>query len=419
MTTPFPLGFLWGASQAAHQNEGNNVNSDFWALEQLPGTSFSERSGDAVDFYHRWKEDVDLLKSLGFNAFRFSIEWARVEPTRGFFSGAELAHYRRIIDYCLAQGVEPVVTLHHFSSPRWFVEEGGWTSEQAAERFAAYVAAVCPILDGVTWVATINEPNMFAVMHQMSTPLQYPDPAVVLARMREAMSPVNGEAGINSFSMPEPKEDATRAIVRAHEAARRVLHERTDARVGWTIAIQSLVAREGYEDRLAYYEGVWEDAFLEASKDDDWVGVQSYTSQLVGPDGLEGAPEGAEVTQAGWAYRPDALEIALRRTWAFTGGIPMMVTENGIATADDQRRIDYTTGALEGLTRVLDDGIDVRGYLHWTFIDNFEWVHAYAYTFGLVAVDRATLDRTPKPSAHWLGRVAATNGSALNRVEAN
>lgn len=411
--SPFPPGFLWGASSAPHQNEGNNVNSDMWALEQLPETSFTERSGDALDFYHRWKEDIDLLKSLGLNSFRFGIEWARVEPAPGNFSAAELAHYRRIIDYCLTHGIEPVVTLHHFSSPLWFAQEGGWASESAVDRFGAYVEAVCGIFDGVTWVATINEPNMFAVMHQMSTPLQYPDPAAVLVRMREAMSPVNGEAGINSFSMPEPKEAAARTMVLAHERARSILRRKTTVKVGWTIAIQSLVAREGYEDKLGYYENVWEDVYLEASRDDDWVGVQSYTSQLVGPDGLEGAPDGAELTQAGWAYRPDALEIALRRTWDVTGGIPMIVTENGIATANDDRRIDYTTGALEGVARALADGLDVRGYLHWTFIDNFEWVHGYAVTFGLVAVDRSTFERTPKNSARWLGHVATTNGASL------
>ena len=196
--------------------------------------------------------------------------------------------------------------------------------------------------------------------------------------------------------MPEPKDEAAQTMLRAHARARDILRARTSAKVGWTVAIQSLVAREGYEAELDHYQRVWEDTYLEASRDDDWVGVQSYTSQLVGPDGLEGAPAGAELTQTAWAYRPDALEIALRRAWAVTGGTPMIVTENGIATSDDQRRIDYTTGALHGVARTLADGLDVRGYLHWTFIDNFEWVHGYAITFGLVAVDRTTFERTPK-----------------------
>ena len=409
----FPAGFLWGASIAAHQNEGNNTTSDFWALEQLAGSPFREPSGDALDFYHRWKEDIDLLKSLGLNSFRFGIEWARVEPVRGQISTAELAHYRRIIEYCLAQGVEPVVTLHHFSSPLWFVKAGGWAADDAVDRFGDYVDAIAGILEGVTWVATINEPNMFAVMYQMSLVLQAPDPEAVLASTASARDVVSGEAGINAFSMPEPNQDAVNTLVRAHERAREILRAKTSVKVGWTIAVQSLVARPGYEDRLPHYQRIWEDTFLEAARDDDWVGVQSYTSQLVGPDGLEGAPAGAELTQTGWAYRPDALEIALRRTWDVTGGISILVTENGIATSDDRRRIDYTTGALQGLARALADGVDVRGYLHWTFIDNFEWVHAYAMTFGLVAVDRTTFARAPKPSATWLGEIAKSNGALL------
>ena len=409
----FPPDFLWGASSAPHQNEGNNVNSDMWALEHLEGSTFSEPSGDAVDFYHRWKEDIDLLKALGLNSFRFGIEWARVEPRQGQFSTAELAHYRRLIDYCLEQQIEPVITLHHFSSPLWFAQAGGWASADAVDRFGEYVGKVSDILHGVTWVATINEPNMFAVMHQMSLPLSFPDPAATLARMREAMSPVNGEAGINSFSMPAPKPDAERPMILAHQRAREILHERTNCKVGWTIAIQALVARAGFESDLAHYERLWETAYLEAAREDDWIGVQSYTSQLVGPDGLEGAPEGSELTQTGWAYRPDALEIAVRTAWEVTGGIPIIITENGIATADDNRRMDYTSTALEGLKLAIRDGIDVRGYLHWTFIDNFEWVHGFTKTFGLVTSDPSTFQRTPKPSAYWLGEIARSNGKTL------
>ncbi|MFP7761685.1 glycoside hydrolase family 1 protein [Marisediminicola sp. LYQ85] len=414
-TTPsaFPTGFLWGASSAPHQNEGDNTNSDMWALEQLEGSPFREPSAKGVDAYNRWQEDIDLVVSLGFTAFRFGIEWARVEPEQGVIDPDALAHYRRIIDYCLSQGVDPVITLHHFSSPLWFAQAGGWGAPEATDRFGAYVSAVTPILEGVTWVATINEPNIFAVMHQMSIPLQYPDPTAVFAQLAEAHGVSDSDAGLNAFSMPAPTEEAARIMLAAHERARAILHEKTSVKVGWTVAIQGLVAREGYEDRLDHYRRIWEDIYLEASRDDDWVGVQSYTSQLVGPNGLEGAPAGSEVTQVGWAYRPDALEMALRRTWEVTGGTPMIVTENGIATTDDTRRIDYTTGALEGLAHAVADGLDIRGYLHWTFIDNFEWVHGYDITFGLVAVDRTTFERSPKPSAYWLGEVARSNGATI------
>ena len=145
MTTDTESGFLWGASTSPHQTEGNNVNSDWWVYEQrMPHFT---RSGDAVDSYHRYEDDMRLLSDAGLNAYRFGIEWARVEPLPGQYSLAELAHYRRMIDTALRYGLTPVVTLHHFSSPRWFIEEGGWLGESALDRFAAYVTRVCDILD--------------------------------------------------------------------------------------------------------------------------------------------------------------------------------------------------------------------------------------------------------------------------------
>lgn len=159
--TPTTLNFLWGASTAPHQIEGNNVNSDFWANEGLSGM---ERSLDAIDSYHRYGEDMRLLAEAGLNAYRFGIEWARIEPVPGQFSRAELAHYRRMIDTAVDLGLEPVITLQHFTHPRWFAEQGGWMSDAAIERFQDYVAAAAGILDRVKWVITMNEPNMLAMM---------------------------------------------------------------------------------------------------------------------------------------------------------------------------------------------------------------------------------------------------------------
>ena len=160
--TGFPPGFLWGASTAPHQVEGNNVTSDWWAREgRVPGMA---PSGDAVDSYHRYPEDMQLLADAGLTAYRFGIEWARVEPRPGQVSRAVLAHYRRMIDTALDLGLTPVVTLHHFSSPQWFAEEGGWLGEHAVDRFVSYVRTVTQVLHGVEWVVTINEPNMMAMM---------------------------------------------------------------------------------------------------------------------------------------------------------------------------------------------------------------------------------------------------------------
>lgn len=152
--------------------------------------------------------------------------------------------------------------------------------------------------------------------------------------------------------------------------------------------------------------GYWrEDFFLEQARDDDFIGVQSYLRTIIGPDGPQPFPDGVERTLTGWEYYPDALGHALRHTWDVTGGVPMLVTENGLATRDDARRIDYTTGALRGLAAALQDGLDIRGYLHWSLLDNYEW-GSFRPTFGLIAVDHETFERTAKPSLAWLGGVA-------------
>lgn len=371
--------FLWGVAGSAHQTEGNNVASDMWALENRPGSPMAERSGDACDGYHRWAEDLDLVRSLGFDSYRFSVEWARVEPVEGRFSLAALAHYRRIVEGCLERGLTPVVTLHHFSSPLWFQQEGGWLSASAVERFRRYVRAVAPILDGVTWVCTINEPNMLAMVATM----------------------VSANAGAGA--LPPPDQDVADALAAAHRAARAEL---SGFMTGWTVASQGFEAHEGAVAERDAWAWPREDQFLEEAKGDDFIGVQAYTRVLVGRDGALPVPETARRTLMGWEYYPAALGNAVRYTAARLPGVPILVTENGVATADDAERVEYTGDALDGLRAAMDDGADVRGYLHWSLLDNYEW-GSYLPTFGLVSVDRQTLARTAKPSAHWLGAARA------------
>ncbi|MGD6749580.1 glycoside hydrolase family 1 protein [Streptomyces sp. BH105] len=388
-------GFLWGAATAPHQVEGNNLNSDWWVREQrMPGM---ERSGDAVDSYHRYAEDMRLLADAGLTAYRFGIEWARVEPEPGQISRAELAHYRRMIDVAVELGLEPVVTLHHFTVPRWFAAEGGWTGERAIERFRAYVRVAADILDGVKWVCTINEPNMLALMTMMSQQAQDAE-----ARKKWMSPTVEGAA---RPVLPDPDPEVGKQLAEAHHVARDLLHKHTEAAVGWTVACQALTATPGNEERLREIRYVREDLYLEAAREDDFIGVQSYSSQAVDAGGVVPHPRTGDNTLTGNAYRPDAIGIAVRHAWEATDGTPILITENGIATADDTRRIAYTSEALRHLFAAVDDGIDVRGYLHWSALDNFEWGH-WGPTFGLIAVDRETFERHPKPSLAWLGDVA-------------
>lgn len=405
--TTFPDGFLWGAATAGHQIEGNNVNSDWWAREQMmPGMDLS---GDACDSYHRYREDIALLADAGLTSYRFSLEWSRIEPVRGRFSRAELAHYRRMIEYCFERGITPVVTLQHFTTPQWFAEAGGWSSPEASDLFCRYVEQACTILDGVDWVATMNEPNMQAAIMTAMKRMeqaggQWHSPTVEA----EYDSDEEREQAARNDFLAYADPDISRAFVEVHHAAREIVRRRTDAKVGWTIAAGALTAAPGGEEKLLEIRHGKEDIFWEGSRGDDWAGVQAYSSQEVDARGLVPHPTLPDNTLVGTSYRPDALAMAVRHAWQVTGGVPILVTENGIATADDTQRIRYTDEALQGLLGTITDGIDVRGYLHWSLLDNFEWGH-WEPTFGLIAVDRETFARNPKPSLAWLGEVAQRN----------
>jgi len=199
----------------------------------------------------------------------------------------------------------------------------------------------------------------------------------------------------------------------AHRGAVEILRRRTDANIGWTVSNQAFEAEAGCDDILERVRWAWEDRFLEISRDDDFVGVQSYTTHQIGPSGLVPHAAHPDNTLTGWPNRPDALETSIRHTWEVTQGTPVLVTENGIATADDHTRISYTERALNGLLAAVGDGIDVRGYLHWSALDNYEWGN-WGPTFGLIAVDRKTFARTPRPSLAWLGSVARAHAGAAN-----
>ncbi|MEU6904134.1 family 1 glycosylhydrolase [Streptomyces coeruleorubidus] len=388
MTRSFPDNFIWGAATAAHQIEGNNLNSDWWQLEQLAADHGVQPSGDSLDSYHRYEEDMRLLADAGFGAYRFSIEWARIEPVPGAFSRAELAHYRRMIETAQRLGLKPMVTLHHFTHPLWFEERGGWLGEGAVDAFKRYAEQACTILGGVEWVFTINEPNVVAFMHG--------------GRRGDTQGKPFPENGV-------PDDEIGDVLIAAHRAAVSVVRAATGAKVGWTIGNQALTCIPGAEKKYAEVQYQWEDKYLEVSRDDDFIGVQSYTSQQVDEKGIIPHPPHPDNTLMGWAYRPDALGIAVRHTREVVGDdVPILITENGMATADDERRIAYTTGALTALRDAMDDGIDVRGYLHWSLLDNFEWGR-WEPTFGLIAVDRETFERHPKPSLGWLGGIARNN----------
>ncbi|MBE2200633.1 MAG: family 1 glycosylhydrolase [Anaerolinea sp.] len=409
MNNEFPQGFLWGTATAAHQVEGNNTNSDFWVMEHVPDTVFTDPSGDAIDHYHRYPEDIALLAGLGFNSYRFSVEWARVEPEDGRFSTAALDHYRRMAETCLAHGLKPVVTYHHFTSPRWLISQGGWQNMETAAKFGRYAQKVTQHLgDLIEAVCTINEVNI-------------PRMAAMLWMAGGTGEPFTRQAAQALHTTPQqfaPFMFAGTAVGRdvilaAHHQARAAIKaERHGSQpplpVGLTIAMSDMQAVPGGEAARDQMRWELQDVFLEATRDDDFVGVQTYSRERYGQEGPLDPEEGVELTQMNYEFWPEAIGATLRRAHALTG-LPLMVTENGIGTTDDGRRLAYYQTALQNVLACLQDGLDVRGYFAWSAFDNFEWMLGYRPTFGLIAVDRSTQQRAIKPSARWLSQVVQAN----------
>ena len=422
----FPKGFLIGASTAAHQVEGNNINSDYWAQEQMPHSSFTEPSGIACDHYNRYEEDIRLMAQAGLNAYRFSIEWARIEPEEGRFDENEIRHYRKVIHCCRENGVEPIVTLMHFTSPVWLIKKGGWEAENTIGYFRRYAAYVAEKLgDEIRYICTINEANMglqlaaiskrFELMaRQARKDAQKAEGTVQVGmNFQKMMENIKYAAMENAeiFGTPQPQifvssrtPEGDILVFRAHQAAKEAIKAvHPEIQVGITLSLHDLQALPGGQ---AFAENAWDEEFLHylpCIQGDDFLGVQNYTRTQYGPEGQLPCPEGAELTQMDYEFYPEALEHVIRKVHEVFKG-DLIVTENGIATADDTRRVEFIRRALQGVEDCLNDGIPVKGYCHWSLMDNFEWQKGFGMTFGLIAVDRQTLKRVPKESLFYLGK---------------
>ena len=419
----FPDAFLWGSATSAHQTEGGNANADWWEHERAPGTVAHEPSGDACDSFNRFADDWKLAAGSGQNAVRFSVEWARIEPSPGEFSTQALDHYREVIGTARDLGLTTSVTLHHFTNPLWFARRGGWDSAEAVEVFARYARSASSALgDLLQFVTTINEPSVVAIVgHLMGF---FPPLVTDLATSHRV----------------------TVNLLRAHAAAADQVRTVSDAQTGLALSIMDFVptddtpdARRSRDYLHHWWAGVWVDALrtgrvtgLEVPDAeipglkgaDDFVGIQYYTCLVVGkgaeggakaslteqwpvPDVPPEARESERRTQMGWTWYPEGLGHVIDEV--SQAGLPMYVTENGIATSDDGERIEFVRLHLEQVHAAIARGRDVRGYFYWSLLDNFEWNEGYRPAFGLIAVDRETMERAPKPSLAWYGGVANDN----------
>lgn len=401
-TRPAPEGFLWGTAISAHQSEGGNVNSDAWLCENVAGSLYREPSRDACDSYNRYAEDVAIAADLGFNCYRFGIEWARIEPEPGLFSIAELDRYRRVLEACHARGLAPTVTYSHFTVPRWFAARGGFEVADGADLFARFCERTTGRLgDLIAYASTFNEANIQRLVAQLfRSPRAQPAIDAMLAACAKA-------CGSERFSslLFAPVATSEPVMLDAHTKGAAAMKAGPGSfPVGLTLTMQDVQAvGEGSqaETVIADLYGPW----LEAARAADFIGVQTYTRVRVGSEGRLPPPEGAEMTAAGYEFYPQALGGTIRFA-AERIGRPIFVTENGIATDDDTRRIAYIDQALDEVRQCLADGIEVKSYLYWSLLDNFEWTQGYGQRFGLVHVDYDSFARTPKPSARHLGAIA-------------
>lgn len=400
----FPEGFLWGAATAAHQVEGDNRANDWWAAEEASLLPY--RSGAACRHFERFAEDFELARAFGHTAHRLSLEWSRLEPRCGEPDAAAFAHYERVLGALRERGLEPVVTLHHFTAPQWFARAGGWLAPDAVDRFARHVDLVMRRLGHLArWWITVNEPTVLA-KHGW----------------------VTGDWPPFRHGRWDLALRVTRRLCAAHRAAYRVIHAvRSDALVSFAHSLPWVEPCDPLRplDRLAAGSRRFllaDLAFLWVREGGrpllDYVAVNYYTRSVVrwrprgrgwlfGVDCLD--PHhgvSRRFDDLGQELWPDGLLAVLRRCARL--GLPLLVTENGIATSEEGLRIAHLRGHLGALARALAEGIDVRGYLYWSLMDNYEWVKGTTARFGLAATDFATQERRPRAAMRLLAEVART-----------
>ncbi len=396
----FPHGFLWGAATSAHQVEGWNDNSDWWDWEHRAGTiADGQLSGRAADHYHKFHQDFDTVQELAQNIHRLSIEWSRIEPSMGNFDQEQIDHYIAVLSDLKERGIQTMVTLHHFTNPKWFAKMGGFEKRQNVELFLRYVKRVVldlqPYVD--YWI-TINEPNVYVLMSYM---LGLWPPGKT-----------NKLAGYRVF----------KHLALAHKRAYHLIHDlirSTDVRVGYANNVISF-APENHHSLIEWFavrfmDWIWNHFFIERTKGThDFLGMNYYVHRRLRrsrlgkiSDLVDGVDEGREQSDLDWEVFPPGLYDALLDMHEYH--LPIFITENGISTVNDDRRSRYIVSYLKELYHAIQNGVDVKGYLYWSLLDNFEWDKGFKARFGLVEVDFASLDRRIRTSAYVYKRICKEN----------
>ena len=413
----FPKEFIFGTAVASYQVEGGIYNNDWTIWENKSNSVCVEPCNEACKHYEMLDQDIELLRELGIKAFRFSIEWSRIEPTEGDYDTDAINHYVEKANKLISNKITPIITFHHFTTPEWLFNKGSWLNPNADEYFDKYVEKLMKNLPNkIEFFNTINEPGIFAFFGYFSTN-KFPP----------------GIANETKFIQ------ASENIMSAHKKALKTIKKyNQNAKVGMTHALQEWEDSDNNKLK-AYLKYHLEDKFLDASIDDDFIGLQTYTIVRfpkniflkvfnalllnIGPirkyilpriiqifAGRNGAiTSETRITKMGYEYRPEAVLYNLKRLKKIFPNKEVFITENGIATDDDDERIEFVTSVLKDVHKFQEEHNNVIGYLYWSLLDNFEWDLGYQMNFGLVEVDKSTYERKPHNSAKWFGEISSTN----------
>lgn len=381
----FPKDFWWGAATSSYQVEGNNSNADWWAWEKRAG---KELSGQACHHYELYAQDFDIAKSLNHNAHRLSIEWSRIEPQEGKFDQREIQHYVQVIKALRDRGIEPMVTLHHFTNPSWLSEKGAWTKREIVAYFNRYSKVMVEALaDQVTFWMTINEPTIYLSHSYLFG--QWPPQEKSLIKAKAVY------------------DHMVSAHIEVYHTIHRIYAEKSlpAPQVGVAHHMPAVEIHQQYlinKIRLVFRDFILNFAMLNKwhrAKAMDFIGINYYSRNVVGRN--INLPRGKNTL--GWDIYPQGLYNILLKLKKYHR--PIIITENGICTADDEQRWDFIAEHLKAVHRAMTDGVDVRGYLYWSLLDNFEWDKGFGPRFGLVEMDYQTFKRTVRPSALKLAQV--------------
>jgi beta-glucosidase len=398
-----PKKFFWGTATSAHQTEGNNTRSDWWAWEQQGNIYDGSTSGKACNSWELFDKDLEAMRSLNVNAYRLSIEWAKVEPKPGKFDQQVINHYKEILQKLRKAGIEPFVTLHHFTNPFWIMERGGWEEKKNIAHFINYVEKIVEELSvDISYWTTINEPMVYAGNGWIYG--EWPPEKNSFRKMRSVLN----------------------IMAKAHKQAYNIIHEKTTNKTCYVSIAKNNQLFESLTDSLTdrvatgLIDWYWNHRFLRKLDGHlDYIGLNFYFKTIIEfrpnlplihiANDKKPSPNKSDIN---WDLNPEALFDVLKALKGYK--LPIIILENGLSDKKDKMRTWFITECIRAIKKATAKGIDVQGYFHWSLIDNFEWRHGYKPRFGLFAINYKTFERTPRPSAMSYRQICETNANQID-----